>query len=123
MFIKTSKFLLVFSYNITGDKVEKKLPKVFANTISKKLSNNSYVYYGNEERKVEKEPKKVYGENIITKINKIFKSTKYVYKIEVEITTDKGNQTYKIIGKNTHNLITIDNKLIPISSIIDIKEL
>lgn len=123
MYIKTSKILLVFSYNIMGDRMEKKLPKVFVNTIQKKLTNNDSVYYGDRKEK-ETSPKKItYKENINTKINKIFKSPKYVYKINVEITTEQGKQTYNIIGKNMNNLITIDNKLIPISSIIDIKEI
>lgn len=102
--------------------MEKKLPKVFANTIPKKLANNSSVYYGEKDRNVVVEGKPVYKENINNKILKIFKSPKYVYKIDVEITTNQGIQTNKIIGKNMNNLITIDNKLIPISSIIDIKE-
>lgn len=102
--------------------MEKKLPKVFANPISKKLANNSYVYYGEKDRNVAIEGKSTYKESINNKISKIFKSPRYVYKIDVEITTNQGVQMQKIIGKNANNLITIDNKLIPIANIIDIKE-
>lgn len=105
-----------------GDRMDKKLPKVFANTIPKKLANNTYVYYGEKDRNVAAEKKPAYKENINSKIIKIFKSPRYVYKIDVEITTNQGVQSQKIIGKTMDNLITIDNKLIPISSIIDIKE-
>lgn len=104
--------------------MNKKLPKVFANTLSNKISNNKKVYYGNETKDIiNNEPVRKYKESIETKINKIFKSSKYVYKISVEITTNDGINEYKIVGKNLNNLITIDNKLIPISTIVDIKEI
>ena len=122
--MKTSKKLLVFSYNILGDRMEKKLPKVFANNLINKVVNNESIYYGYKEKIVEtNEPVRKYKETIESKINKIFKSTKYIYKIDVEITTNDGTNKYKIIGKNQNNLITFENKLIPISTITDIKEL
>ena len=122
--MKTSKDLLVFSYNILGDKMEKKLPKVFANNLINKVINNETVYYGHKD-KINEENRNVkkYKENIETRINKIFKSTKYVYKVDVEITTKEGASKYRIIGKNQNNLITFENKLIQISEIVDIKEL
>lgn len=104
--------------------MKKKLPKVFANNLVNKIDHNETVYYGYKTKKIEDDiPVRKYKENIESKINRIFKSTKYVYKIEVEITTNEGISNYKIIGKNHNNLITFENKLIPISSIIDIKEL
>lgn len=122
--MKTSKKLLVFSYNILGDKMEKKLPKVFANNMINKVVNNETVYYGHKDKATEENRNvKKYKESIETKINRIFKSTKYVYKIDVEITTKEGTNKYKIIGKNQNNLITFENKLIQISEIVDIKEL
>lgn len=120
MSIKTSKRLLVFSYNIVGDKMNKSLPKVFENKIVKKASNNKTVYYGEDTKQVEK---KAYEDSIEMKISKLFKSPKYIYKIDVEMTTKTGKKNCKIIGKNKQNLITIENELIPIDSILDIKEL
>lgn len=122
MYIKTSKLLLVFSYNILGDNMEKKLPKVFANPLARNIDNNRRVYYGNQDRNIEVVTKKAPRENINLKINRIIKNLKYMYKVDVEITTQKGTKDYRLIGKNSSNLITLENELIPISDIIDIKE-
>ncbi len=93
-----------------------KLPKVFANTNLGKLSNNETIYY-------DKKRNNIKNKNIDFKINQLFKSSKYVYKIDVKITTEKNINIYKIIGKNNGNLITIDNELIPIDTILDIEEI
>ena len=72
----------------------------------------------------EKEKKSIDFSNTVNgKISKIFKSTKYVYKMNVEITTKDGSSIVQIVGKNKGNLITLDNKLIPIEQIIDINEI
>ena len=59
--------------------------------------------------------------NINDKINNIFKSTSYIYKIEVIITTNKYTKPEIIIGKSNNYLITYNKELIPIKDIIDIK--
>ncbi|MEG2322541.1 MAG: hypothetical protein RSB71_03580 [Bacilli bacterium] len=94
--------------------MEKKLPKVFANDINKSLTNNDRFYYGKEEKPKSKIP-------ISQKINKIFSSTNYVYKADVDITLNSGKVSKKIIGRNKTDLITMDNELIKISDIIDIE--
>ena len=121
MYIKTSKNLLVFSYNIMGDRMNMNLPKVFANDNLKDIKNNETVFFNKENKIINNNTKENY--NIEYKINSIFKSPKFVYKIDVKITTLTNTDIYKIIGKNNNNLITLDNKLIPISNIIDIEEL
>lgn len=129
MLIKISKNLLIFSYNVVGDRMEKRLPKVFANTIQKKINNNLSVFHlknVNDNNNIieEKEKKSIDFSNTVNgKISKIFKSTKYVYKMNVEITTKDGSSIVQIVGKNKGNLITLDNKLIPIEQIIDINEI
>ena len=111
--------------------MEKKLPKVFANTIDKSLDNNKNLFYsatsnvpdssidnpsdGTIERSFQ-----VSGENVNQKINSIFASPRYVYKADVDITTKDGRFSKRVIGKNSTHLITIDNELIPITDIIDI---
>ena len=92
-----------------------KLPKVFANKNLGKLKNNETIYY-DKKRSITK------NNNINFKINQLFKSSRFVYKINVKVTTEKGINTYRIIGKSNNNLITIDNELIPIDTIIDIEE-
>ena len=111
--------------------MEKKLPKVFANKIEKELKNNEIVYYerGSKEDKkeeiIEKENKKLKIPeelNITQNINKIFGSSRYVYKADVQIKYKDGNTVdKKIIGRNKNELITMDNELIKISLIDDIK--
>lgn len=104
--------------------IKEKLPEVFANAIDKKFTNNSeYSYGANEERKEDiKENSKMSIEpDINKKINKIFTSTNYIYKADVKITTDTEVLIKKVIGKNNKNIITLDNKLIPIDIIKDIE--
>lgn len=107
--------------------MEKKLPKVFANKIDKNLKNNETVFYdrGNKEiEEVQKEKRKVIVDDTIAlnqKINKIFGSSRYVYKADVDITTKEGKISRRVIGRNKNELITMDNELIKISDIIDIE--
>ena len=109
----------------------KKLPKVFANNLNE-VHNNDTVFYSNDTNlKVDAEElnarssvdeyKLLKGDTVIQKINEIFKSPYYIYKAEVEITLEEGVIIKKIIGKNNHNLITMENELIPIDLIKDIK--
>lgn len=103
--------------------MDKKLPKVFANKIDKNISNNERIYYSSNESKIIESPKenKLEGKNIYQKINDIFSSEKYVYKADVDIRLKNGMKRAKIIGHNNGYLITIDNELIPISDVEDIK--
>lgn len=98
----------------------KQIPKVFANKIEKKLDNNNTYYKGRGEEKSIKLEKKD-TQSVEQKINQIFSSPRYVYRAEVEITLIDRTVIKKIIGKNKENLITIDNEIIPINDILDIK--
>lgn len=100
----------------------KKLPSVFANNLSD-VKNNRTVFYSvsDQELKDIKLEKKLMGKTIEQKITEVFNSSNYIYKAEVELVLDSGTVTKKIIGKNRRNLITMDNELIPIDSIKDIK--
>lgn len=104
--------------------MEKKLPKVFANKPDKVFNNNEKVYYSKELKETEKERNeqaKPIEKNIYQKINEIFTSEKYVYKADVEVKTKTGQIRTRIIGQNRTHLITMDNNLIPISDIEDIR--
>lgn len=114
--------------------MEKKLPGVFATRIEKKISNNESMHYTSATQDSDKETRKVKESTSIIdnrvefpkkeikeKINQIFNSTEYIYKADVEITTKDKKINKRIIGRNNHNLITIDNELIQISEIVDIK--
>ena len=112
-----------------GEKyMQKKLPKVFANSLGK-IKNNNTVFYSadnndlnNDRNYDEKEnKKKLKGKTVTQKINEIFSSPNYVYKANVEITLKDKKVTKRIIGRNKNYIITMDNDLIPITYIIDIK--
>lgn len=90
-------------------------PKVFHNT-NKAFNNNRNVYYG-------KNSENVSSKTIYQKINDIFSSPNYIYKANVEITLKDETIIKRIIGRNKDYLITMDNKLIKIADIIDIKSI
>ncbi len=97
----------------------KDLPKVFRNNIDKKFNNNRNVYYSSNDSTVTESVNE--KKNVLQKINEIFSSPNYVYKANVEITLKDKKVTKRIIGRNKNYIITMDNDLIPITDIIDIK--
>ena len=101
----------------------KDLPKVFHNTINKAFNNNDTVFYSNipDSKKLNNYTEKIDSKNILQKINSIFSSPNYIYKANVEITLKDKKVTKRIIGRNKDYIITMDNDLIPITDIIDIK--
>ena len=54
------------------------------------------------------------------KIKKLFKSSRYIFNINVLIKTDKKDYDTKIAGKVKNSLVTVDNDIIPIIEINDI---
>ena len=102
--------------------MEKKLPKVFANKIEKEIQNNDRVYVASKDVIEKQEPTiQLQGMNVNQKIKTILNSKNYIYKAEVDIKTNNGIIIKKIIGKSGNQLITMDNELIPIDTIIDIQ--
>ena len=61
------------------------------------------------------------SKKLISVIVPVFNSEKYVYKAEVEVQTQQKKFKTKIIGQNRTHIITMDNQLIPITDIVDIK--
>lgn len=96
----------------------KDLPKVFHNKIDKKIDNNRCVYYSNNNYQ---EEQSVDTRSVLQKINDIFSSPNYVYKANVEITLKDKKVTKRIIGRNKDYIITMDNDLILINDIVDIR--
>lgn len=107
-------------------------PGVYVNKIEKKLNNNERVYFSNGDIGDRKEKNKedikeskieTLQENLSVnkQIQKIFESSSYIYKADVEIVMEDKIVTKRLIGKNGKYLITIDNELIPIDKIKEIK--
>lgn len=94
-----------------------KLPNVFASPINKKLNNYQDLY------RSDRAVKSYNPKDINKKINEIFGSLNHVYKSRVRIIMDDGIHEEEIVGKTNINLLTIDNKLIKITDILDIEKL
>ena len=98
----------------------KKLPKLFTNSFDKKIDNSiEYTIVKddiNEKRTINRY-------EINRKIDNIFKSSSYIYKIKVKLLLKDKNLEEYIIGRDTTRLITINNEYINISDILDIEEL
>ena len=94
-----------------------KLPKVFANPVDHKIKNNNEFFSTINNSSVINE---VNREEVIKKINNIFASRNYTYKLNFKIRTKSGVVEKRIIGKNDNYLITLDNDKILIDEIEDI---
>jgi len=97
----------------------KKLPKLFTNTFNKKI-DNSKEFTTIRENIVEEDKLSKYDIN--KKIDMIFKSKDYIYKVNVLIKYSDRQINTTLIGKTNDSLITIDNTLIKITDIYDIKK-
>ncbi len=96
------------------------LPKVYQNKNIGNINNAQEYFYSLNTKQISKpENRRI---DIKEKINKLFQSNKFIYKIKVIVTTSTGEKETTIIGKTNNDLITINNDLIPISDIIDIYE-
>lgn len=103
--------------------MNKKLPKVFQNNLTHPVQNNRDVYYSKMKDVNTKEESKhfIRGNTVYEKIQNMFASPTYVYKIDVEIVLTNGKRIVrKVIGSQQGQLITIENEFIPISQIQDI---
>lgn len=97
----------------------KKLPKLYTNTFNKKI-DNSIEFTRVKEKILEEDKLNKYDIN--KKIDMIFKSKNYIYKVKVLIKLSDKELNTTLIGKTNDSLITLDNKLIKISDIYDIKK-
>ena len=98
----------------------KELPKIYHNISKKEFNNNKKYYYSNTQDNAE-EVKDTRTVN--QKINNIFSSPNYIYKAIVEIELKDKIIKKRIIGRNKDYIITMDNDLIPIKDIINIKSI
>lgn len=99
------------------------LPKVFQNSNIKTNNISQNVFYS-EKGQEEINNEVIESPYIIEKkINDLFNSSSYVYKLNVLIKTKEDEFKTTIIGRSQKYLITIDNKKIDITSILDIREL
>lgn len=105
--------------------MKKELPKIFKNNIDSTHNTNKKIYYASNY----KEDNNYRNTSTISnnslnqveeKIRKLFKSSRYIFNINVLIKTNTKDYNTKIAGKVHDNIITTDGEHIPISSITDI---
>ncbi len=103
----------------------KKLPEIFRKKVEPNHINNKQVYYGSDSEKLTRNIEKKSNDfeqdmSVEDKIRKLFKSSRYIFNIDVIIKTNKKDYNTKIAGKVKNSLVTVDNEIIPIVEINDI---
>ncbi len=103
-----------------------KLPKVFRNNNTGVVKNNLEQYYSKEDtpNNLELNNKDSMRPIIIKKkINDLFNSNSFIYKVNAIVTTKDGDKECTLIARNNDSLLTINNERILIDEIIDIRKL
>ena len=85
----------------------KKLPKIYKNTINKKINNNKNICYIKEQEE--------------NNLDTIFSDKESFYNIRVIITTKNNTYDTYIIGRNKESILLMDNTVININEITSIK--
>ncbi len=95
-----------------------KIPRVYVNPLEDNISNNrSFSYNKIEEGSFERNK-----EDVLKKINNIFNDSNKIYRVHVNVRFKDYDKDYILIGKTSNNLITVNDTLIKIDDIYDIKE-
>lgn len=95
----------------------KKLPKIYQNDITRCINNNKKVCYLKDEEQIEEEQ----PTNLDETLNEIFNGIGNSYNIPVEIITKNRKYQTSLISKTDNYIITLDNEIISLSDIVDIK--
>lgn len=95
----------------------KKLPKLYRNNISKPIKNNKEICYLNREVKEEKRT----VETVEEVLSKVFNGMGYSYNIPVIITTKNKTYYTSIVTKTKQAILTLENEIIPLKDITEIK--
>ena len=102
--------------------MKKILPNIYKGKV-KNISQNQNQSFVVSEANHEESKKEIIEEKSVNRqIKDIFSSPNYVYKADVSIITTDGKTLKKtIIGRTNNSLITIDDELIDVSKISQIK--
>lgn len=98
--------------------MKKNLPNIYKKTVTNDIKNNKDVYYVKEEVNTTK-----YVEDNSTveeKLKKLFRSSRYVFNINVIIETEHHTYDTKIAGQVKNSIVTVDGDVIPIIEIKNI---
>ena len=102
--------------------MNKKLPNIFKNNNISTTNNKKICYLSDEEKSsnIVNSFRNNDSFSVEDKIKKLFKSSRYIFNINVLIKTNKKEYDTKIAGKVKNSLVTVDNDVIPIVEIEDI---
>ena len=95
-----------------------KIPKVYVNPLEDNISNNRSFSYDKIDDNFETRNK----DDVLNKINDIFNDPNKMYRVHANIRFKDYDKDYILIGETSNNLITINDTLIKIDDIYDIKE-
>ena len=106
-----------------------KKPKVFENQIDKNIKNNKVVFDSSKEDEniiLEKDSRNIDSNNnknisVVDKITQLLNRNGYIFNVLVTIITRDGEYKTHIASVVNNHIITLDNDIINIDSIIDIK--
>ena len=98
--------------------MKKDLPNIYKNPVTKSNTHNKDVCYVVDDRDIPVD--KNQGDTVLEKLNKLFKSSRYIFNIGVLIRTSKGDFDTKIAGKVKNSIVTVDGHTIPIIEIQDL---
>lgn len=104
--------------------MKKELPKIFKKNVDLGHSNNKRVFYASENKETLVKNDDINSYRLLStveeKIRKLFKSSRYIFNINVIIKTDKKDYNTQIAGRIKNSIVTVDNDVIPIVEINDI---
>lgn len=103
----------------------KGLPRVFRNSNTGVVKNNLEYYYSKDETlntNLELDNDSMRPIIIKKKINDMFNSNSFVYKVNAIVTTSDGDKECVLIARNKDSLLTINNEKIFIKDILDIRK-
>lgn len=95
----------------------KRLPKIYQNSIDKKIKNNKVVSYVSND--MDRNNEVVYTD-ISKTLDEIFSGYGYSYNIPVIIKTYTKTYDTSLVTRTENNVVTLDNDLIPIEQIVSI---
>ena len=104
----------------------KKLPKIFQNEIKEKVSNNKKVYDSLKDKDIiiNKNINKDNNKKILSvkdKIKNLIKSNNYIFNTKVILIYEDKEKECNIAGVVNNHIITMDNEIIKIDDLKDIK--
>lgn len=99
----------------------KKLPKIYQNTINKKINNNKTTCYLKNNSNNDRNYTTMDNISVNSFIDDIFNTTGYVFNIPIIIKTNNNIYNTSLIAKRNGYILTLDNNKIKIDDIVSIQ--